>query len=307
MADDEGLTPPPMPERKPAAAPPPDLIPGTVKQSLDLTIDASSEATKKWSKALDTAARVGGEPEFVPFKERGADVLKPVESMFEEAVGGDPSLAGMFKGVGKGILTGIGSPITAITDEYQARKIRVLQEEFMKKHDGTLRALNNHLSNAKREMRLLGNFLEKARLDPSKLDRIMNQKKEAGDRLHRQILDSLENAKSPEERQKLEAIKQDLEKWQGERDQRLKKEQPDVDLLKDRVTKMNEQIAKQADAMYTAGASEGPSTMVSADTPGKPSRVLETTHTRPDAVLHVTSLNQFLLNSRLHWDKALNP
>jgi len=306
--DSDGLTPPPVPTRRPTTAQrAPDLMPGTVKDSLADTLDRSQQVNQKWANALKTSARQGGEPKFRSFDDRAPDPLKHVESLLDHAIGSDPSTTGFLKGMGSFLTTAIGHPIASLTDEYQVAKIKEMQDKFLKDHDWVLQALSEDLGQAKVNMRALANRLEQTYFDPSALDRIMKQKSEAGDRVGYAIDDALKASNDPEERKKLQALKDDLDNWKKERDERIGKEKPDVDLLRDRLGKTNEAVFKQARSMMEAANSPGPTTMTGRNPGEQVSHVIESTHTRPDAVLHVASLHSFLLRSRGLLSDALKP
>jgi hypothetical protein len=307
MADD-GLTPPPAPQPRPVTPQrAPDLASGTVKDSLTDILERSQQANQKWGNALKTSARQTGDPRFRPFTDSAPDPLKHVESLLDHAVGSDPSMAGFLKGMGSFFMTAIGHPIASATDEYQVAKIKALQDKFLQDHDYVLQALSEDLGHAKVNMRQLGNLLEQTHFDPSKLAQIMKQKSEAGDRTGYAIDDALKSSTDPQERKKLQALKDDLEKWKKERDDRIGKEKPDVDLLRDRLGKTNDLVWKQSQSMMDAANSPGPTTMTGRNPGEQVSHVIESTHTRPDAVLHVASLHNFLLRSRSLLTDGITP
>lgn len=289
------------PARRPWTPPPepraPDLQFGDVSDSLMRTADRGGEMTQPWAKALDTASRSPNPPSFKPFIGPDADPLNRPDSMLDQAVGADPSMWGMLTGVGSGMLTMLGHPISAFTDEYQVSKIRDLQEAFLKKHDYVLKQLSEEVGEAKLNMRRLADLMDEANIYPSKLEQIMKDKRAAGERARQQIGDALAAAKTPEERRRLEAMKADMDAWAAERDQRLDLETPAYDLIHDKVDSLSRSIEGQRRMMRDAANSPGPST-VTGGQPGEPSHVLETTHTQPDAALHVASLHNFLLQTR---------
>lgn len=279
----------------------PDLAPGTVHDAIFDTLSKANAATVKWAKPIATSAQQPTGPSFRPFTDSEPNPMQRVESMAEHAVGSDPSLLGLVGGLGNFLLTTmplVGDPVTAITDQYQVDKIRDLQAKFLKDHGDTLLELDEDLSITKLHMRELGDLLDKTYFDPSKLDRIMKEKQRAGDHERAQIDDALKRTTDPEERKKLEAMKDDLDKWRGDRDQRLSREKPDVDLLKLQLEGYSDGISDQKYAIINAGNSASPSTSTGRRTPDSPNRVIDSSHTRPDAVMHVASLHNLLLQAR---------
>ena len=279
----------------------PDLAPGTVHDALFDTLSRANAATVKWAKPIAANAQQPTAPAFRPFTDSEPNPMQRVESMAEHAVGADPSLMGMVGGFGNFLLTTmplVGDPVTAITDQYQVEKIRDLQAKFLKDHGDTLRDLDEDLSNTKLHMRELGDLLDKTWFDKAKLDKIMKDKQRAGDHERAQIEDALKRTTDPAERQKLEAMKDDLDKWRADRDRRLSREKPDVDLLKLQLEAYNDGIYDQKSAIIDAGNSASPSTSTGRRTPDSPNRVIDSSHTRPDAVMHVASLHNLLLQAR---------
>ncbi len=299
MTDNDGLSGGPVLPPRPAPAPRhDDLSIDTVRDSLANTASNHSDAVQPWAKALATSAKQGGPPSFRTFDPSGPNPLKPVESMFEKAIGSDPTTGGFLKGMGNYLLTAVGQPVTGFTDEYQVAKIRELQKKFLEDHDYTLRQLSEDLGRAKVNMRLLANMLDDTSFGTGKLDQIMKEKKEVGDHERLRIQDALDNTKDPEARKKLQAMKDDMDKWTVDRDQRLKAEQPAVDTLHGKMDKLNDQVLKQRDSMRAAADSSGPSNLTGSDGKGGPNRVLESSHVQPDAAMHAATLHNFLLRSR---------
>ena len=276
----------------------PDLAPGSVRDAISGTLSKANAATAKWAKPIATSAQQPTAPAFHPFSESEPNPMQAMESMAEHAVGADPSLAGLVGGLGNFLMTSISHPVTAITDQYQVDKIRDLQAKFLKDHGETLRDLDEDLSNTKLHMRELGDLLDKTWFNKDKLDNIMKNKQRAGDHERSQIEDALKRTTDPAERQKLEAMKDDLDKWRADKDRRLSHEKPDVDLLQQRLQDYNDGIFNQKSAIIDAGHSASPSTSTGRRTPNGPSEVIDSSHTRPDAVMHVASLHNLLLQAR---------
>lgn len=303
---DLGLPPPPA-RPQPAAPEPsrvPELPPGYAHDSLTRLTESSAWGTMRYADALAARAEDPSEPRYTPFKGDEPDALQAVESMLEGAVGADPSTMGMLKGLASGMWTSIDRPLATITDEYQVSKIRELQQQFLKAHAADLVGLSESLGRAKALMRELADLLDATQnLDPLKLGRLMEEKRQAGYRTLREIDGALERSTDPQERARLQAARDDLSRWMAERDGRLEREQPEVALLQARMRLLQDEIFKQKAGLREAAWSRSPSTATS----GGPYNVVETTHTRPDAVEHVTSLFDYLLGTRGALNRAMNP
>lgn len=273
-----------------------DLKPETVADALMASAEKARAASGPWAQRLD-AANVDDPPSFQPFVGDGADPLARSESMLEAAIGADPTTGGMARGLTMGALTMLSRPVSAITDEYQVARIRELQEAFFRDHGDELVMLSDDLGRAKMNMRLLANMLDQTNFDRGGLDRIMKQKAAMGNRQRRKLKQALDQAKTPEERQKIAAMMADLDNWTIERDERLAAEQPAVDMLGEKLVGLWEEVEKQRLSLSEAASSPGPTT-VTGGRADQPRRVLESTHTQPDAVIHAASLHNFLLESR---------
>lgn len=290
MPEDDGLPLPPTRPLRPASVPrEPDLAPGTVQNSLESTLRTSAETTGRWGNALATKARVPGDPTFIPFGGSGGSALQPVESLFEHTAG-DASLGGFLKGWLDAIETGTQHPVTAITDQVMVAKIRELQEKFLKDHADTLLELSRDLGRAKNQMQQLADILKQTNFDASKVFDIMGEKARLGNHEFFQIRGALNRASTPEDRQKLQTLQDDLSRWMEERDARLQGEMPEIKSLGSLVGRVSAQVSKQADAMWAASGSS-------------PSNI---DHSMPAAIRHVISLHDFLLGSRIALSQKLS-
>jgi hypothetical protein len=93
-------------------------------------------------------------------------------------------------------------------------------------------------------------------------------------------------------------MKDDLDKWTASRDGRIKADRPAVDQARGTMDKTNKQTFGQRYSTRDSADSKGPPNVTGVDTMDAPSRVPETSHTQPDAVIHVASLHNYLLLTR---------
>jgi hypothetical protein len=286
---------PPSPAPAPA---PSDFSMADVRTGFKGLAPSGTGDTQPWANAINTAAHQSGSPTFKQFAGSDADPLAPVQSMWQSQISDDNSVLGGLKSIGSLALTALGHPITAATDETMVALIREAQKDFLNDNDSTLRALSNDVGSAKAAMRQLADLLAKSGFSPTKLDTIMRKKQAAGGWELMQLQNAIDNAKTPEERTQLQATKADFDKWLTSADQRTAAEQPAVTALQNKMNQINRTIIDQASSMTDAATSRGPGNVTGADKPEDPSRVLSTTHSQPDAILHVASLHNFLLQSR---------
>lgn len=302
--EDHGLpAPPPRPQPDPAPRPLPDLAPGTVGNLLAGTRSASEFRTIHHQDSLTMRAEVGGDiSRFTAFKDSGPDALGEVQSLFESAVLGDKpdaSMLSLLRAVGGALLTGTSSPVAAITDQYQAEKIRELQKEFLEINNESLTKLGDHLGKAKRAIRELSEMMAESPFHPSRLSELLDKKRRMGDSTLREIDAALERTTDPEERKRLQAMRDDLTDWMGQRDARAAKENTEVGDLVGRLQGLEAQMYRQRGLLEEAAWSEGPRNLTSGG------HVVETSHHRPDAAMHVASLQDMLLGSKVPFDRMI--
>ncbi len=286
-----------------------DLPQGLVAESLGNTIAMSGGRIGWWTRALETRAMDERAAEVIPFTDEGPDVLASVESLLESTVGGDASLTGTLKGLGGGLLTTLDEPIAVTVDEYQAGKIKEMQAAFLRENADALIALDESLRAAKARMRELSKLLDTATVgsDWPEPDRILAQKSTVGDRTLRNIEHALRVTDDPRERARLEALRDEMTQWMGERDARIEAERPEVDELRERLSRLWEQVLESKALMHDAEESGGPTTEVGRAHAGAAPTVVKTTHHRPQAVAHVVSLRDVLLASRMGLARAMTP
>jgi hypothetical protein len=306
MNEEEKLQPPGSREALQASHSPADLPQGLVAESLGNTVALSGGRIGRWSRALETRAMDEREPDFIPFTESGPDALETVESLLEAAVGGDPSLTGMLKGLGSGLLTMVEEPIAAITDDYQVGKIKELQAKFLRENGPTLLALDEALRNAKARMRELSELLNTTPVDWVMPGHLLAEKSTVGNLTLSNIERALERTKDPQERARLESLRDEMTQWMAQRDARVEAERPEVDELRERLSELEQTIAELRSVMHQAATSAGPRTDTGGQ-PGGPFAVVNTSHHRPDAVAHVVSLHDLLLGARAKLTQAITP
>jgi uncharacterized membrane protein len=302
---DEGLPLPPARRAPPSPRPQPDLRPGSVGRFLEEMRSASEFRTGRYQDSLAMRSEVGGGvSRFVPFKDTGPDPLGEVQSLFEAAVVGDkpdPSTLGLLRAIGGALLTGTSSPIAAITDQYQAERIRELQKDFLDRNNDTLTSLSDHLGKAKRAIRELSEMLGTSPFDHSRLSKLLEQKRRLGNSALESIDAALARTHDPEERKRLEAKRRELTEWMAERDTRTAKESDEVGTLIGRLQGMEAEMFRQRGLLEDAAWSEGPKNQTSGG------RVVDTSHHRPDAAMHAASLQDMLLSSKAEFDRMIAP
>jgi hypothetical protein len=175
----------------------------------------------------------------------------------------------------------------------------LLQKQFLVDHAYDLTSLSERLSEARLAMRGLSNLM--AAFDPktSQFDDLLKKKKEEGRDLYQELLNALDNSDAPDEQQKLQAQKDQMDAWFKDCDDRVAQDQRQVDDLKGRLDKVYRVAHDQADAMSDAVLSDAPSNLTSNGV------IVETTHTRPDAVAYVGNLRNSLIQSRIQMNGAM--
>ncbi len=291
-----------MPDRDTSAARP-DLAAGAVDNLLDGTRSSSAFRTARYQDSLAMRAETGADLSRVTaFGESGPDPLGEVRSSFESAVVGDQpdtSTWGLLRAIGGAMLTGTSSPIASITDQYQVEKIRELQKAFLDTHHSSLSSLSDNVSKAKRAMRDLAEMVAQSPFDPSRLTDLLRRKRQAGNDTLRDIDERLTMTTDPAERARLQGMRDDLTGWMAERDARTAAEQEQVGDLAGRLQGLESRMMQQRGLLEQAGASEGPRNVTSGG------RVVETSHHRPDAPIHVASLQDLLLGAKAGIDQML--
>lgn len=278
-----GTITPPTPTPAPPAA---DGFSGTLGQA--------RQNVKKWRRAISTRASASDQLGFTQFVQTGPTGLEPVRSFYDNAVIGpgpiDTSTAGIVNAFVESITTPLGHPAQTVTDSYQANKINSLTTDFLDKNGSTLIAMNQHLNTAKRLIRELSEL--QCTFGLTGAYNILEKKKQIGNHSWSTISKALEGDDlTPDQRKALEDAKAQLEKFFLDVRPQLDQDKQALDSLNDYFTVVCTRISiRNGSALYKAGTSDGPSLVAA---PGD--KVVETTHCRPDAVLHAISLHDLLL------------
>jgi hypothetical protein len=284
MADDEGLPPPPPPIRPTMVIDrATDVAPGEVKQGLgDIVNEVFGDRAAQ-------AAPPSGTPTFKPFSSNGAAGLQPVQSTAERAVDPDSPEVALAKFLGTTLI----NPITSIVDQYEVSKIRAAQQKFLEDNGENLDKLSRLMGRSKRAMRDLSEWLSKQHIPATDARGLLDQKAAVGTQERIRLEDGIKEATDPSERARLQALKENFDKWIKERDARLVPEKIEQAQLEDRIDKLNREIStRQADAFNDAAYSNGPRTETSNG------KVTASAETQPQALEHAASLLDFLVGER---------
>ncbi len=307
MPEDDGLPPPPPPPwRPPPILRTEDLGTGHVKRGIrDLLRAPASQAGGALQDVFSAIPIESWKPAFRPFRGKGPDPLTHIESVMEEAVGSDPSLAGTLKAVFGAVSTSFGRPVATITDSIVLPGIEKMQGEFLDNHETDLRDLSLSLGRAKRAMLELRDLLDRFKPKTLQPEEILSQKRRAGRAIYDQLVDAIDAETDPAEREKLQAQQAQMDAWFKDADGRIAREQPQIDELQRRSLAVFRAAHEQSGLMEDAGLSAGPGNITASATDENRSYIVETTHTSPDAVKHVGSLRDFLIQSRIQMNGAL--
>lgn len=273
----------------------PDLEKDYVKQYVGYGLQNANNNLGSYASAATT--QTSGTPTFKPFSASSVDGLTPLQSKLDKAVSGDiPPEDALARFLG----TAITHPFSSGVDEYQTGKIKQLQEKFYADHDYDLKQLSKDLGDAKTAMRNLASWLAKQHIPDNGIRDLMLQKAKTGNQAMSDLDDALASATDPDDRAKLQAMKNDFDSWMKDRDARLKPEWQEETDLENRIDHLNREIYYgQSDGLMKAGMSNGPTT----DTGG--GKVVGSTHQQPQSLAHVQSLRDFLLGERLKIVKTM--
>jgi hypothetical protein len=290
---DDGIGAPPVlqPHRAPG------LTPGSVQAIKVGTLNATLRETAHWDRALATRAQSQAPPSFSPMPPGSDPFFKTPRSLLDQQVqlpndGSTPGALDIVRDVAKLVWTMGTRPFASGMDESKVNEIKALQAQFMLDHGDQLRELYRNLADAKKEMAQIAESLEAGltRLDSRKINALMTQKEYCGADVNDELTDALSRATDPDERARLQGLRNDLDAWKRDGNSRLEPERlevQDLDRFKNRFTS---QLRKQEKAMMNAANSPSQGTDA---------------QTRPEAVRHVTSLHDFLLASKVEMDRTL--
>jgi hypothetical protein len=306
--ESDGLPPPPRTNLEPSDYQSmPDLRPGTTKDSLYWVRSGAELRTGPWRDAVEMRAQVGGDPTFVPFRGTGADAFGDVQSQLERVMFGDTvdtGYSGILRALGGGMFATLTSPISTVTDQYQVGRIRELQQEFFKNNADILVELSDKMDTAKRLMREIADMMRPVGLDARKIADLVERKRRVGNATLEKINDTLIRTTDPTERKRLQGVKDEMTRWMAERNARIAAEKDEVRDLTGRLNGLDAELYRQQGQMEKAAHSESPRT----DTSGRGTadfKVIATTHTQPDAMVHAASLKDLLLNSKIGFDQYI--
>jgi hypothetical protein len=315
MPEYEGLPlPPPPPPRPAPIQKAQDLAPGTVRNAVanmfQSSVKNADAAGGNYKDVLGGLPSKSATPQFSAFDSRGADPLHPVSTAFEEIVGHDPSTAGLIRAALSGT-TAMGRPVAVISDFLSKNlpswapgahlaELDRLQKQFIPAHAGDLSTLSQSLARAKGAMNALSRQMAAFQPSSFDVDQILKQKAKLGDRLLFDLEDAIRDSTDPQERERLQGLKNQMDSWIQERDTRVAKERPDVQDLHNKIEAVSNVLRDQSDAMADAATSASPGNLSAPN-----GAIQETTHTAPDAVKHVASLQKFMVQARLQLNSAL--
>ena len=254
MPDIDGLTPPPVPQPRPAPIPrAPDL------QSVSQGI-AGVLQTENASLGRDVSLLLRGQPNFHGFSGADPGGLGAIQSRTEQTG---------FEAFGDNTLKKIANYLdekffhffASSADQATVDKVRNLQKQFFENHGRDLQAMDDAANSVMAKMGELGRFLNgqptsrgqfSGHLPDNDITGIMQKKSALGTGLAPQVDDALAAAKDPDDRAKLQGMKDDLQSWLKDRDDRVKKEWPQVSSLQGCVDTMNTEISRQRAGLLKA-------------------------------------------------------
>jgi hypothetical protein len=271
----------------------PDLPNNMIRNGVANFLQTPSQGGR-WQDVFSAIPAGAVTPQFRNFQGSGSDPLTNIESVLEEAVGSDPSLIGTLKAILGAFSTSFGRPVAAITDLIRIPGIDAMQKQFLIDHDGDLKNLDGHLTNAKVAMRNMRDLLNNFHPNTSDINQLMARKRIIGNDLYAQIVDALNNETDHDRQQQLKAQKDQMGAWMGDRDSRIVKDQALVDELQSSLDRISRGAPAQAQLMDDAFFSDDPRNDKLSN-----GEMLGTTHTRPDALQQVMSLRHFLVDCRI--------
>lgn len=291
MSDEEGIPRPPRPTPPAPSIPKdPGVQRGIVKDSLSQTdghaFDAS-DPIAKWRDRLSGLATTG-RPMSGPHAPGGPNVFDSITTHGEKLFGGSSLEAA------KAALSFLTQPVRTITHDYQAAKMDRLREEFLAKNGPTMTELNQAMGtfeNRSLRMTYLNDEAAKIAGNSVLAKQLLEKKAALGDELASQIDAAMENA-SPEDREKLRGLKNDLDSWMKDRDARVEAEKPEIDELLRRTEALQKAFYNQHDALAQASETAH--------------YVRDGAHTHPQSLAFAAALRNLLVASRVSISEALS-
>jgi len=297
------LPPPPQPRPRPIARTPdipPDLVQSRIRSMMR---DAAGGDGVNMYNAVPSQPL---NPAFRPFDASGGtDPLHHIESVLTEGTGNDPSTMGFIKDMAHILSTPWGRPVRTITDLLPSwlggrlDAIEKKQAAFLQNHAWDLTALSETLSDAFAAMGRLTVLLDAFKSEMKPINDIMREKKSLGRALRDEIAAALADSDDPEERGQLQAQKDDMDAWLLDCDARLGRDQSLVGSQPEKLPEAIDAAYSAIEKITAARIAEAPSNMTSSG------RIVETTHTRPDAARYVQGLAGFLVQLRVQMNGAI--
>ncbi len=302
---DEGLPLPPPPVRRAPTVKPgaDDLDVKMVRDAYNQIAGDSNEATQAWADKVTSAASRGAPLKAPEFKGQGPGLLSPVESELDKTMGVDINHTGVgdiLKSVGSAMGYMFSHPYTSIKDASMIARIKEAQSQFLTDYAGPLTRMNEYIADAKGSFAAISNLLNSTNFARGRLDEIMKEKADCGNSAYAQLMDALDGTTDPDQRAELEKQKQKLDDFMKQRDSRIAREKPTVDGLASRVEAMENEVARQRDAIEDARSTRVPGNTTSGG------RIIDSTHIKPEAVDFARGLRDVLAGSRARFDKAMS-
>jgi hypothetical protein len=183
-----------------------------------------------------------------------------------------------------------------LASEYQALQFnsawqKFETDEYLRK---LIRMVDGHLDGAKEFTRRLANLTARSPdFDASGTRSLLHRKQYIGDGLGRRIDDALANAKTPEDRARLEKLKGDVHDWLGKRDSTVKAEFNDFNDLEVKMAVTGTETRAQSEALDKA-----------ADVMQKANGLA--LHTSPEALFFVGAMREALMGARTRLTQAIS-
>jgi len=191
-------------------------------------------------------------------------------------------------------------PYTSIKDASMIARIKEAQSQFLNEYVGPLTRMSEYMADAKASFAAISKLLDGANFARGSLDEIMKEKVDCGNSAYAQLMEAVDGTTDPDQRAELEKQKQKLDDFMKERDSRIAREKPTVDGLASREETMENEIARQRDAIEDARSTRVPGNTTSGG------RIIDSTHIKPEAVDFARGLRDVLAGSRARFDRAMS-
>lgn len=313
MPDVTGLTPPPAPQPGPAPiARTPDLQ--AVGQGLANVLQTANAGLP-----TDVSIQLRGQPYFHGFSGADAGAFGKIQSSTEQTgyeVFSQDTTVNTFEKLWHYLGEKFFRPIASTADQGIVENIRKAQKEFFDNHGTELKQMDDSANSAMGKMAELGRFLDgqptsqgqfSGHLPDNDITGIMKKKTTLGNDLSSQINGALAAATDPDDQAKLKSMKNDLDSWMKDRDNRVKGEWPQASSLQGAIDTMNTEISRQRSSLLKAGDAnfalankQRPYLMTPTGTSAG-----ETNLMTPDVAQYMASLRNSLLQGRTQFTSLL--